>query len=98
MTKLFNEIAFKYETTFHLSGKVNHHNVQIWSSENPCNGVEFVRDFTPLNFYVWDYIKDRVFVPSLPASLHELQVRIKKLLQPLIMIRFIGFGIKSLTD
>ena len=30
-------------------------------------------DLTPLNFCVWGYIKDEVFVPPLPPSLEELQ-------------------------
>jgi len=35
-------------------------------------------DLTPLDFCVWGYIKDKVFVPPLPASLEELQARIIK--------------------
>jgi hypothetical protein len=30
-------------------------------------------DLTPLEFSVWGYIKDKVFVPPLPASLEELR-------------------------
>jgi len=33
-------------------------------------------DLTPLDFSVWEYVKDRGFVPPLPASLEELQARI----------------------
>jgi hypothetical protein len=33
-------------------------------------------DFTPCDFFLWGYIKDRVFVPPLPASLNELKQRI----------------------
>ena len=57
---------------FHLSGKVNCHKVQIWGSENPCEVVKHVRDSPIFNFYVWDYVKNRVFVPPLPASQNEL--------------------------
>jgi hypothetical protein len=31
---------------------------------------------TPLDFSVWGYFQDQFFVPSLPASLEELQARI----------------------
>jgi hypothetical protein len=30
-------------------------------------------DLTPLEFSVWGYVKDKVSVPPLPASLEELQ-------------------------
>jgi hypothetical protein len=30
-------------------------------------------DLTPLDFCVWGYIEDKVFVSPLPASLEELQ-------------------------
>jgi len=30
-------------------------------------------DLTHLEFSVWGYVKDKVFVPPLPASLEELQ-------------------------
>jgi len=30
-------------------------------------------DLTPLDFSVWGYIKDKFFVPPLPAVLEELQ-------------------------
>ncbi|GFG30801.1 hypothetical protein Cfor_04298, partial [Coptotermes formosanus] len=33
-------------------------------------------DLTPLGFSLWGYVKDKVFVPPLPASLEELQARI----------------------
>jgi hypothetical protein len=33
-------------------------------------------DLTPLDFSVWGYIKGKVFVPALPASLGELRARI----------------------
>jgi hypothetical protein len=33
-------------------------------------------DLTTLDFSVWGYVKDRVFVPPLPASLEELRARI----------------------
>jgi hypothetical protein len=33
---------------------------------------------TPLEFSVWGYGKNRVYVPILPASLKELRARIKE--------------------
>ena len=35
-------------------------------------------DLTPLDFSVWGYVKDEVFIPLLPASLEELRARITK--------------------
>jgi hypothetical protein len=34
-------------------------------------------DATPCDFFVWDYVKDQVYVPLLPASIPELKVRIR---------------------
>ena len=33
-------------------------------------------DLTPCDFFLWGYIKDRVFVPPVPVSLIELKQRI----------------------
>ncbi|XP_023725909.1 uncharacterized protein LOC111874552 [Cryptotermes secundus] len=33
-------------------------------------------DLTPLEFFLWGFVKDRVFVPSLPANVVELRARI----------------------
>jgi hypothetical protein len=33
-------------------------------------------DLTPPDFSVWGYVKDKVIVPPLPASLEELRARI----------------------
>jgi len=34
-------------------------------------------DATPCDFFVWGYVKDQVYVPSLPTSIPELKVRIR---------------------
>jgi len=34
-------------------------------------------DATPCDFVLWDYVKDQVYVPPLPASIPELKVRIR---------------------
>ena len=42
-------MCFSDEATFHVSGKVNKHNIQIWGSQNPCEVLE--RDSPKIN--VW---------------------------------------------
>lgn len=44
-------LVFSDESTFHLSGKVNRHNVRIWGSENPCVVVQHERDSPKLNVF-----------------------------------------------
>ena len=34
-------------------------------------------DVTPCDFFPWGYVKDQVLVPTLPASIPELKVRIR---------------------
>ena len=34
-------------------------------------------DLTPCDFFLWSYIKDRVYVPPLPCDLKQLKERIK---------------------
>ncbi|XP_031330713.1 uncharacterized protein LOC116161496 [Photinus pyralis] len=141
-------VVFSDESTFHLSGRVNTHNVRIWGSENPHMMVQVQRDspklnvfcaisgrkfmvlsflvkqlslqdgapphwhnevrdwlnltvpyrwigrkgpndracfawpprspdLTPCDFYLWGFIKDRVYVPPLPADLPDLRNRIE---------------------
>jgi len=33
-------------------------------------------DLTVCDFYLWSFVKDKVFVPPLPAELEELKTRI----------------------
>ena len=73
--KILDKIVFSDETTFH---KVNHHNVRVFDSENPCMVVEHVRALPPLNFCVWSYVKYRIFIPLLPASPNKLQVHLRE--------------------
>ena len=35
-----NSVIFSDKATFHVSGKVNKHNIQIWELENPCEVVK----------------------------------------------------------
>ena len=43
--------VFSDEATFHVSGKVNKHNIRIWGSQNPCEVLERERDSPKIN--VW---------------------------------------------
>ena len=36
---------------------------------------------TPCDFFLWGYVRDQVYVPSLPASIPELKVRIRTAVQ-----------------
>ena len=49
--KFADQLLFSYEATFHLSGKVNRHNVRIWGTENPRVIVEHVRDSPKCNVF-----------------------------------------------
>ena len=33
-------------------------------------------DLTPCDFFLWEFVKDTVFVPPVPANLHELRYHI----------------------
>lgn len=46
-----DKIIFTDEATFHISGKVNRHNVRIWGTENPKAYVEHVRDSPKVNVF-----------------------------------------------
>jgi hypothetical protein len=34
-------------------------------------------DATPYDFFLWGYVKDQVYVPTVPANIPELKVRIR---------------------
>ena len=42
-------MCFSDEATFHVSGKVNKHNIRIWGSQNPCEVFE--RDSPKINIW-----------------------------------------------
>ena len=46
-----NSVCFSDEATFHVSGKVNKHNIRIWGLQNPCEVLERERDSPKIN--VW---------------------------------------------
>ena len=39
--------------------------------------TQYTPDATPCDFFLWGYVKDKVYVPPLPASIPELKVRIR---------------------
>jgi hypothetical protein len=45
------KLVFSDEATFHVCGKVNHHSVCIWGTENPHATMEHVRDSPKLNVF-----------------------------------------------
>lgn len=46
-----DRLIFSDEATFHVSGKVNRHNVRIWGTENPKAIIEHVRDSPKVNVF-----------------------------------------------
>jgi hypothetical protein len=49
--KLLPRVIFSDEATFHLSGKVNRHNVRIWGLQNAHTTLEHERDSPKLNVF-----------------------------------------------
>ena len=47
----FIRLIFCYEATFHISGKVNVHNVCIWGTEQPHAQIEHQRDSSKVNVF-----------------------------------------------
>ena len=47
----FNRLIFGDESTFHLSGKVNKHDVRLWGTENPRELVQYVQDSPNFNVF-----------------------------------------------
>ena len=47
------KVIFRLEATFHLSGKVNKQNVQIWDTENPREFVEHMRGSPKVKVYLF---------------------------------------------
>ena len=45
------KLIFSDEATFHLSGKVNRHNVRLWGTENPRAIVALERDSPKVNVF-----------------------------------------------
>jgi len=61
----FNRLIFGDESSFHLSGKVNKHNVRIWGTENPRELVQYVRDSLKVNVFC-AVSRTKVYGPFFP--------------------------------
>ena len=46
-----NRLVFSNGATFHLSERVNRHNIRIWGTENPHMTVQHERDSPKLNVF-----------------------------------------------
>jgi hypothetical protein len=57
-----NRLTFRDESTFHVSGKVNRHNVRIWGTETPHVVTEHERDSPKVNVFC-AISRTRVFGP-----------------------------------
>jgi len=55
-------------------------------------------DLTPLYFSAWGYVKDKVFVPPLPASLDEQRARMTEALATIDADMIHRIWDESLTD
>ena len=60
--KLNERLVFSDEATFHTNGKVNRHNVCIWSEENSRATIEHERDSSKVNVFC-AILKNRVHGP-----------------------------------
>jgi hypothetical protein len=49
--RFVEKLVFSDEATFHVCGKVNHHNVHIWGTENPHATMEHVCDLPKVNVF-----------------------------------------------
>ena len=59
--------CFSDESTFHVSGLLNRHNLRIWGSENPHDNCKLERDSPKLN--VWcGIMHDKIIGPFLFAE------------------------------
>jgi hypothetical protein len=62
-----SRLIFSDESSFHLSGKVNRHNVRIWGSENPHETLKHERDSPKVNYsaqYPYGKFMGRSFSPE----------------------------------
>jgi hypothetical protein len=44
-------LIFCDEATFHISGKVNRHNIRIWGTEQPHAQIEYLHDSPKVNVF-----------------------------------------------
>ena len=53
----FKRVCFNDEATFHVSGKLNKHNVRIWGSENPHADQRTLARYSKSECLVWNHVK-----------------------------------------
>lgn len=66
----FHRLIFSDECTFHISGKVNRHNVRIWGTENPRASLQHIRDSPKVNVFC-AVSREKVYGPFF---FHEVSV------------------------
>jgi hypothetical protein len=87
-----DKIILSDEATFHLSGKVNRHNLIIWGSQNPLQVLEVHRKMDrscrlhsmdtqitqsdTRGLFILGFVKDNVYIPPMPVDLQEIRDRI----------------------
>jgi len=53
-------------------------NLHAWLFKMFVEGhTQYTPYATQYDFFLWDYVKDQVYVPPIPASIPELRVRIR---------------------
>jgi hypothetical protein len=101
-----DKIVSSDEATFHLSGKVNHHNLFIWGSQNPLQAVKVHRrwigcgscipwpprspNMIPMNFSFRGFMKDTI--PPIPVDLQEIRDRIVNTIALVVPISWTNCG------
>lgn len=55
------KLVFNDEATFYVCGKVNHHNVRIWGTENPHPAVERAHDLPKVNVFFFAVSSCKVY-------------------------------------
>jgi hypothetical protein len=100
-----DKIVLSDKATFHLSGKVNHHNLIIWGDRVHSKLSKFTGrwivhvgcipwlprspNLTPMHFSFWGFVKDNVYIPPMPVELQELRDRIVNAIA-LVHVTFLG--------
>jgi hypothetical protein len=54
-------------------------------------------DLTPCDFFLWDYIKEKVFVPPLPLDIDELKLRITAAIDTIVR-NILEYGMSWIRD
>ncbi|GFW53342.1 transposable element Tc3 transposase [Trichonephila clavipes] len=82
MVDFDKRILFSEEAHFWLNGYVNKQNCRIWSEANPqvpVNWPSRSRDLTPLDYFLWGYVKSLVDADK-PQTLDHLEDSISRVI------------------